>query len=544
MGIAVFHARRLSEDEGAAKQRGARCVSLGLIVSCPPDPSGQLKVLLPHLPMLSQLAIEVAHGAEPPSVKLYLAKYMPSKVPTPPTLEQLSYDPATYMLSMHRFVGPLLAPLLKLLLLPRRLLLYAPAPVERSAIVAFNLAELVHAAFAYAVDVPGHVRIYGMLSLHDVEEWKRITPTDTAWIAWTSDRILLDKTDMFDVCLDISALAFSGTSTVPVPSKPLARFIKTAALKPANLTWSTRDLCLFLELAEQERRYENVLKDEGRPTFDAWREAESLSLASCSLHVSMLVPWRYKQQDARMLLAGYVVVWIASIRFWLTEWWLIRSQLQVAVPLSLVMPLGVRDDGGMSTGIVDLHDASSDMADVSGDSLSKPCGTSTALEGTFDSRVESTAAVDPLVAAYGLSLRAKSPRPLSSSSRPSSGFSQLAPVAERTIIPAHPRYDPDDAPHLPLESMIGMYVFTLWSSYVRARHIQVSAFLDERVASLPHVPTESSSLLSPRTICMTSNMFHKLGLDSSCAIDCAWLQSLLTPHHCQLKVCQWWWPWC
>ena len=43
---------------------------------------------------------------------------------------------------MHSFLGPLMAPLIKLLLLPRRLLIYAPAPVERAAIVAFNLAAV------------------------------------------------------------------------------------------------------------------------------------------------------------------------------------------------------------------------------------------------------------------------------------------------------------------------------------------------------------------------------------------------------------------
>ena len=76
---------------------------------------------------------------------------------------------------MHSFLGPLMAPLIKLLLLPRRLLIYAPAPVERAAIVAFNLAELVHAAFVYAVHVPGHVRVHGMLTLHDLDAWKQLT---------------------------------------------------------------------------------------------------------------------------------------------------------------------------------------------------------------------------------------------------------------------------------------------------------------------------------------------------------------------------------
>lgn len=539
MGVATYYARQLSKEEGAAEQRGARCVSVGLIVRCAPDPSSQLRDLLPHLPVMAQLVTEVAYGAEPPSVTAYKEEYTPNgALPLPPMLERLAYDPTTYVLSIHRFLGPLVAPLLKLMLLPRRLLLYAPAPVERAAIVAFNLAELVHAAFAYAMDTPGQVMIYGMLTLQDLDAWKRHASTESSWIAWTSDRILLDKTDAYDVCLDISALLVPHAADAPAPAQPLARFVENAALVPANLTWSSRDLSLFLELAEQERRYELLLVDEGRPAFDAWRSAENLP-DTCALHISTGAPWRYMQQDARVLLLGYMVVWIASIRFWLTEWWLIRSQLHIALPLSLVAPFSARGDGSMSEGFAD----SSPAGDVSIDSAPASVAAATAIKPA-DPMAASLESMDPLVAAYGLSLRTKP----SKASRPSTlSLSSTRPSmhtlpAERTIIPAHPRYDPEDAPYLPLESMTGMYVFTLWSSYLRARYIQASALLSECVAALPRVD-EASALLTPRTVRITSAMFRQLGLDASSSVDRSLIQRWLEPHRCSLHVAWSWWLW-
>ena len=539
MGVASYHARKLTKEEGAAEQRGARCVSVGLVVRCAQDPSSQLRHLLPHLPDLTRLAMGVAHGAEPPSVALYKQEYtLNGALPIPPMLERLSYDPATYMLSTHRFLGPLMVPLLKLMLLPRRLLLYAPAPVERAAMVAFNLAELVHAAFAYAMDVPGQVMVYGMLTLHDLDAWKRVASSASSWIAWTSDRILLDKTDTYDVCLDLSALSVPHAADAPAPARPLARFVENAALRPSNLTWSSRDLSLFLELAEQERRYELLLIDEGRPTFDAWRSAENLP-ATCALHISTGVSWRYMQQDARVLLLGHMVVWIASIRFWLTEWWLIRSQLHIALPLSLVAPPVVRGESPRSESSADVPREE----DVSIDSVPASVGATTAIQPT-DRMATSLESMDPLVAAYGLSLRTKSTG-ASRSSTPSLSSPQPSMhtlPAERTIFPAHPRFDPEDIPHLPLESMAGMYVFTLWSSYLRARYIQASALLHERVASLPHVD-ESSALLAPRTVVITSAMFRQLGLDASSSVDRSLLQRWLEPHAGTLRVTRTWGLW-
>ena len=133
--------------------------------------------------------------------------------------------------------------------------------------------------------------------------------------------------------------------------------------------------------------------------------------------------------------------------------------------------------------------------DASIDSVPASVGATTAIRPT-DHMATSLDSMDPLVAAYGLSLRAK-PSGASRLSTPSLSSPQPSMhtlPAERTIIPAHPRFDPEDIPHLPLESMAGMYVFTLWSSYLRARYIQASALLHARVASLPHVD-ESLSLI-------------------------------------------------
>lgn len=534
MGIAAYCARRLSEEEGGAAQRGARCVSVGLLLPHQYTPSNQLRALLPHCAALESIAADLVMGGTPPSLASYGKQSESPELGL--SLPQLAYDPATYMSSVHRFLGPLLLPLIKMLQLPQRLLLYAPAPVERSAILAFNLAELVHAAFVHASHVPGQVRVRGMITLHDLMALQAEAPTTTAWIAWTSDRLLLDKTDLYDACLDVSSLMFPDGPAHLFPTKPLARFVKRSTLQPMPLTWNARELSLFLELADQEHRFEELLTHEGRPTFEAWREAEAISSA-CSLHVSTIPSWKYRQQDARMKLLGYLVVWVASLRFWLAEWWLVRSQLHVAVPASLVVPLGLRGDGGLSTGIVDLSEGDDDDGlddEILSDVASKTSRRSIRSEGLSTS-VES---VDPLLAACGM-VHLSAPHRRTTSVASIRSPSRTPPSAmERTITPAHPRYDPKYEPHLPLESMTGLYLFTLWSSYVRAMHIQVTTYLKDRVALLPPLD-ESSSLLNTRVVTVSRADFCQFGLDASSEIDVALMRSWLAPYSCTLHVSGW-----
>lgn len=538
MGVAAFHQYDLAEDSGLdadarAVLRGARCVSVALIVPCGMTPGSQLTAILPHLVPLAALAQGVAAGAKPPTLDTYMAEYAMRTATPQRALLQLAYDPATYLLTMHRFLGPLMLPLLKALHVRRRLLLYCPPPMERAAIVAFNLAELMHASFVHAPDVPGNVRVRGMLTLYDIDTlMAEPTPPCTAWIAWTSDRLLLDKTCLYDISLDVSSCAFLPHAPAPISTRPLARLVTSASKEPVPLQWCTRDLSLYMELAEQERRFEALLTDEGRPSFRAWCEAEALP-ATCDLHITVRPPWTYAGQDDRSRITGYLVVWVAMLRFWLTEWWLVRAQLHVVVPLSLVMPLGVRGDGGMSSGIVDLGD------EASADDLSVAPRRriSRSIDTGIDS-VPSNESLDPLIAACGLHVPHTQGRPRSMASVRSC-ISHSGAAHQRAIRPAHPRYDAQDAPHLPLESMTSLYLFTLWSSYVRAKHIQTSAYMEERVALLPPAD-ESASLLRTREVSVTSECLRTLGLDAASEIDRALVQQILAPHDATLRITRGW----
>ena len=89
--------------------------------------------------------------------------------------------------------------------------------------------------------------------------------------------------------------------------------------------------------------------------------------------------------------------------------------------------------------------------------------------------------------------------------------------------------DRSTASQLPMETMSSVYLFTLWSSYVRAMHIQVSAYLAERVRALPEVEqSESAPLLLHRTVAMSSRDFRALSLDAGNELDRALVQSILT----------------
>ncbi|WFD17886.1 hypothetical protein MCAP1_000095 [Malassezia caprae] len=532
MGVAAFHQHDLAgEDEDArAAQRGARSVSVALVVPCGATPGSQLTALLPHLVPLASLAQKIAAGASPPTLDVYMAKYAQRTATPQHTLLQLAYDPVTYLLTVHRFLGPLIPPLLKALHVPRRILLYCPPPMERAAIVAFNLAELMHASFVHAPGVPGDVRVRGLVTLHDMDAlMAEPVPPATAWIAWTSDRLLLDKTRLYDISVDVSSCAFLPSAPPPPATRPIARLVSGPSRAAVPLRWSTRDLSLFLELAEQERRFEALLTEEGRPTFRAWCEAEALP-DTCDLHLSVRPPWQYTGQDARSRIMGYLVVCVAMLRFWLAEWWLVRAQLHIVVPLALVMPLGVRGDGGMSSGIVDLGDDAS----VSSESAPRR-RISRSLDAT-DSE-PSHDSPDPLVAACGLHVPPSHGRPRSTASARS--WTSHGVARERAVRPAHPRYDAHDAPHLPLECMTSLYLFTLWSSYVRAKHIQAVAYMEERVQLLPPAD-ESAPLLHTRELRVTPECLRTLGLDPTSEIDRAVVQQILTPHSCTLRITRGW----
>lgn len=514
------------------------------------------------------MADDIVDEAPLDSVNEYVDRYRfqePHELRVPSaalrSLERLPYDPVTYLCAMSRFLGPLLVSLIKLLQLPhKRVLLYSPAPVERAAIVGFNLAEIVHAAYVHAGRAPGDVRVRGYLGLFDLPNLKREADQGTldhAWIAWTADKVYKEHKDVYDVFIDVSAFPYPDAARHSPSAKPIGHLISHAERPPKtrDLRWSARDLTLYLELAEQERQYEEILAQNHRPEFDEWR-SKTEDGPSSGLRVTPPQVWRYKQQDGRSLPFGYSIVLAASLRVWLAEWWLIRSQLHVAVPISLVFPLGVRADGGMSTGIVDLSDSNMSIHDDEDDEDDRETRSTVSALPQETSDVRSLAESlkdsarsivlrdndsdsqstfsqdDPLIAACGLGV--PSADRLKRSSTYSSSHLDVRRVSyggrsERTFIPAHPRFDPSIASQLPMETMSSVYLFTLWSSYVRAMYIQASAYLVERVQALPHRELREDSPLIPHlTVNMSPRDFQALSLDASNDLDRALLQNILS----------------
>ncbi|WFD02950.1 hypothetical protein MOBT1_001639 [Malassezia obtusa] len=469
------------------------------------NPGSELFEFLPHVKHLERMADDIVDEAPLDSVNEYVDRYRfqePHELRVPSaalrSLERLPYDPVTYLCAMSRFLGPLLVSLIKLLQLPhKRVLLYSPAPVERAAIVGFNLAEIVHAAYVHAGRAPGDVRVRGYLGLFDLPNLKREADQGTldhAWIAWTADKVYKEHKDVYDVFIDVSAFPYPDAARHSPSAKPIGHLISHAERPPKtrDLRWSARDLTLYLELAEQERQYEEILAQNHRPEFDEWR-SKTEDGPSSGLRVTPPQVWRYKQQDGRSLPFGYSIVLAASLRVWLAEWWLIRSQLHVAVPISLVFPLGVRADGGMSTGIVDLSDSNMSIHDDEDDEDDRE------TRSTVSALPQETSDVRSLAESLKDSARSIVLRDNDSDSQ------------KRTFIPAHPRFDPSIASQLPMETMSSVYLFTLWSSYVRAMYIQASAYLVERVQALPHRELREDSPLIPHlTVNMSPRDFQAL----------------------------------
>ncbi|PKI85842.1 hypothetical protein MVES1_000657 [Malassezia vespertilionis] len=569
--VAAFRARKLSPSEMANDiigLRGLRALSVGVVIACSSsDVSDELTQILPHIAHLEALADRVIHGEDPSIVQGYAERFLldtrilPMHVPAPqPMLECLEYDPVTYLCAVNRFLGPLIVPLLKFLQLPRkRLLLYCPPPTERAAIIAYNLAELVRAAFLHMDHKSRNIRVRGLYTVLDLEglleEANTGNPAYT-WIAWTTDKLFLERTTLYDIILDVSPFVYPDAHCQFPAACPMAKFVSRPENVARTLRWSTTDVTLFWELAEQERRYEQILEEHGRQNLAAWKEERhGRNLGMDPMRVVLPPTWRYLQQDARFLPFGYAIIILATVRFWMTEWWLVRSQLQVVLPSSLVFPLGVRDDGGMSMGIVDLtgNVVSDEQGALKGahESFSASKAPQHAMDDDDSLHAESafsSESLDPLVLACGIHPD-RSSTPFCSRSGGNSPSRARHVCRDRSIIPAHPRFSPMCAPHLPQEIMASVYLFTLWSSYIRAMHVQASAFLAGRIEKLPTphaAPTASTPLLHrgtlPYAVFLTPKEVSDLSLDSNNDLDLELLRSITATHEpCALHIEQAWW---
>ncbi|WFD33365.1 hypothetical protein MCUN1_000178 [Malassezia cuniculi] len=460
--VVCTYRARVTQD--VTHRTASRAISAGLVIaSDAPHPSTLLLAFLPHLDALSRIADGIVEEPKYDDLRAYAEDHRVGRqqLPSLPlcdasALSQLRFDPVTHLGAVHRFLGPLFVPLIKALYLPEtRLLIYCPVPVARAATIAFNLAEIVDSALSIYGRTRRHVRIRGLVTVHDIDSLA--TDDASGWLAWTSDKILTEKSDIAHYVLDATDFLTGKTTK---SSRP------TVHTKNGPLGWSSRDAALFFELGEQESQYEDVLTKHEHPKFDIWRSKQSTTNTNEAIPpmlAAALSPalWRYSRQDGRWLL-GSLIVMCAYIRFWLAQWWLVKAQLRVVIPSTLLVPLGPNSN---------LVEVPLSESMTMGEADPPPQNELLQPKDHRPSSVYSCDSdIDPLIAASGCVPHSPANTSPNTPRRP-------RPQPRRTILPAHPRFDACLARSLPYETLSGMYMFTLWSSWIRALHVHASAYL-------------------------------------------------------------------
>ncbi|KAN0060091.1 hypothetical protein ACQY0O_008064 [Thecaphora frezii] len=336
---------KANAQEQGLDQRGARMISVGLILSCPSDeagmsPTAHQLAIVPHLDNLDRLAEQLVRDpTQTQLLRTYYEAHAESrlKAQDQPNSraegsmsvhkmrqlrirrrcdpKNLYHDPTAHLAVLCSALGPLLPVVLKRLMIQgHRLLIFSPAPpLVQVAFLGYNLADLVTEALpskdAHGSFVP--VRVRGQVGVHDIialeeEERHRHEASRTAasytslshhyihqhdgadkgqeqrqsapsWIAWTTDKLLLEKPHLFDSVLDLSTLIAPGSDgrleadslisssayakllrISRTPAKASASHAGASArekVEAKKQSWTTREFATFNELDAQAERH-------------------------------------------------------------------------------------------------------------------------------------------------------------------------------------------------------------------------------------------------------------------------------------------------
>ncbi|SPO44581.1 uncharacterized protein PSANT_02266 [Moesziomyces antarcticus] len=442
IGVACFRKVDLdNEDADAAAQRGARMVSAGLILQCegPTDqhPSGlaQQLAIVPHVSNLKKLAEELAHDSEDVRpLRSYYDTHRARSAAADVTLDgkrmkqlrmrrrrdprNLPHDPISHMPALCGSLGALLPHLLKKLMLPRhRLLIFSPAPpIVNAAHLGYNLADLVALAVGrsgrrhenlLALAQRGIIDVRGQIGVHDIpeleqEQQQRAKSHDMlpqrSWIAWSTDKILLEKPHLFDSVLDLTPLitrdsrgvldealmeaSSTGARLFTVVRPPATESRKRgggAQLKAES--WTTREFATFNELDAQAQRNAERAERLGAAACISRRRSRNKLLRSSSYRSeeaqersSRDIEYTHAQADSvsqwrggcspRRSGAGTLSAALAFLRYWLTGWWFLPRHWRYGLPAAYVLPLGIRGDGGVRASILVMPEDESDDEDL------------------------------------------------------------------------------------------------------------------------------------------------------------------------------------
>lgn len=388
---------------------GRLALTLALLSDCGPTrtPWTQLAATLPHLEHLQKLAD--ALSSDPTCYRLleewlemhqrtkpFQTAWNRDRAASPDPL--YAHDPLFQLPAISNALGPLLPGLLKQLLLEsRRLLIYVPHGVStmQAGAIAFNLGELAlagcqaptHAARgprgAMAQDRHG-IDVRGLIGLHDVsamqEEEKRRAQEPAlalAWIAWTSDRVLLDKPGLYDTLLDLSPMApaqhrpieeeegFAAPTVLPRLMRSERRQVDgRTTVVMSKQSWTTREFAIYRGVDERA----SMQIDSARQN----RHSLARRVSQSSLrHAAAAEPPTYKRTLARTQAkptssaTPSTSTLVAFFRFWLSNLWILPRSWRLNLRAGYgYIPLSIRSDGGVRASIMLLPDSDSEEDSV------------------------------------------------------------------------------------------------------------------------------------------------------------------------------------
>ncbi|UZJ56910.1 hypothetical protein CBS101457_006230 [Exobasidium rhododendri] len=401
IGVAAFRNRSLNQAERSSvagdedeDQRGARILAVGAIFDCGSmaTPWSQLAATLPHCLQLEALANALSAD---PTRKDLLEAWLDSHLLKEGALSITSrrnlkgndllyaYDPLFQLPAISNALGPLLPSILKRLLLPSfRFLIYIPGgvPTYRAASIAFALGELTYSACqsrqsgdqcpatGASSDQHGLV-IRGLLGLHDIstlQEEAKIRSSHgerpMSWIAWTTDKILLEKCRLYDAVLDLSPITETGNDSPDFSMSPTAlpRLLSTQQTQTKDgrinfelkkQSWTTREFAIFRNLDEEASF--GAVPRRGRRRSSA---ATTQGPASSESTQSQLISRKHSR--------GQQSTFLAFLRFWLSNLWILPHHWRLNLRSSFgYVPLSIRGDGGVRASIMLLPDDNDDDED-------------------------------------------------------------------------------------------------------------------------------------------------------------------------------------
>ncbi|KAG8758123.1 hypothetical protein FRC14_000747 [Serendipita sp. 396] len=294
-GVAVY--RRITSDEES--RRGARMISVGVLVenSTRPRPWN-------HISALKRFAVRLEDSLEE---RDFLEAYFNQhKVPNTNSSEEEPWDgweeeisratmdhPAFHLSHVLQIMGISSLTVFKHALGRRRILIHTPPPVESACLLA-QLAAVISTGEEGASGVHAQkIAVLGVVGLTDLKRIEEVSAQGNGWIACTTDAIFLEKTQLYDLLIDLS----SRTQQRPQrPSLSVSRFsegsnIKTYKLQSVRYTWS--DVKLWTELDRiLEADFEHGHPYEAYATKSRWLDPWGLYDDVCIVCAGIWTGWK------------------------------------------------------------------------------------------------------------------------------------------------------------------------------------------------------------------------------------------------------------